>query len=203
MRTTPTLPLFALTLALGVTGACTPYARYPYVQGDTAATDLDLLPSPIVMRLALARVASRHLDGARPYAIALPDAATDETTRRIADELGPDALVATDAPAGVPVIRVTRVWLLGDRALVDVERPVADARQALTVRLRSSIEGWRVTGVRSWPVGLALTPGDIDDTPPTDAPPADMPPTEFEFDNVPPADTPPDDAFPPADDEPM
>lgn len=152
--------------------ACTPYARYPRVEGDTAVEDLNVLPSPIVMRLALQRVASRHLQGARPYAIDVPDLVSDDTVADMLGNMPEDVQVAWEADASVPVIAVTRVWVLGDTAVVDVTRPVpaAGARQTLTVRLRSDIRGWRVVGVRSWPVGLDFTEPSASDLEYEDAP---------------------------------
>lgn len=195
-----TLILTTLALApLALNASCTPHARYPDIDGDVATTDLNILPSPIVMRLALKRVGERHLDGARPYAIDFPPNVDEELARDIAAKMGEHVSVAWDAPAGAPVIKVVRVWVLGDQAQVDVQRPVADlGTQLLTVRLRSDIRGWRIDGLRSWPVGLR--PEDIPplqrpnpDANPDPDPDADADP-ELEYEQVPAEETPTDDA---------
>ncbi len=138
--------------------ACTPYARYPEVVGDTAVRDPNIAPTPLVMTVALRRVAARHL-GADSYAIELPYAVDEDRIRRIASELGPGVYVDWEAPEGTPVLAVRSVLVLGDSATVDIERPVGGGveTQFLSVRLRSDVLGWRVIGVRSWPVGLDIT----------------------------------------------
>ena len=154
------LTSIALSLPLAF-AACTPQARYPAIEGDVATESLNTLPSPIVMRLALQRVADRHLrtaDGA--YDILLPVGVNDSVASDIARELGDEVYVTSTLDQEVPVLAIRRVIVLGDTATVDVERPVpnVDARQLITVRLRSSIRGWRVEGLRSWPVGLEVAP---------------------------------------------
>lgn len=160
-RTLPILTLASILGALPI-GACTPHARYPAVEGDAATEDLNMLPSPLVMRLALERVAARHLGGVRDYDIMLPRGVEEDTSTAIAVKLGENVMVTHRVNGPQPVLRVARVWVLGDTALVDIERPVnlpeSSARQLLTVRLRSDIRGWRIEGVRSWPVGLKLPP---------------------------------------------
>jgi hypothetical protein len=150
-----TLILTALTLL--PLAACTPHARYPDVRGDVVTADLNIMPSPVVMRLALQRVGGRHLSGVRPYAVDFPPVVDEDVARAIADKMGDHVSVAWDAPQGAPVIEISRVWILGDQAQVDVRRPVEGlGHQLLTVRLRADIRGWRVDGVRSWPVGFEL-----------------------------------------------
>ncbi len=163
MPRTKTLALALTPLLLG-TVACTPQARYPAIQGDVATETLNMLPSPLVMRLALHRVATRHMSGVTAYDIMLPAEVNDETATDIAVALGEDVYVTRQLKSDRPVLRIARVWILGDTATVEVERPVpaAGARQLLTVRLRSDIRGWRVEGVRSWPVGFRFEPQTAD-----------------------------------------
>ncbi|GAB4515865.1 MAG: hypothetical protein Tsb0013_20470 [Phycisphaerales bacterium] len=146
-----------------------------------------MLPSPLVMRLALQRVASRHMPGVDAYDILLPKGVTDEVASDIARKLGENVYVTRTLKQDAPVLVVRRVFVLGDTATVDVERPVdaADARQILTVRLRSDIRGWRVIGVRSWPVGLRFTPQTADPFILEDAQPAGDDAPELEMDTHP------------------
>ena len=154
--------------------ACTPQARYPAIEGDVATESLNVLPSPLVMRLALQRVADRHLTSsgigqAGAYDILLPEDVSDRVASDIARQLGDEVYVTNTLHQDVPVLAIRRVIVLGDTATVDVERPVpaAGARQLITVRLRSSIRGWRVEGLRSWPVGLEIAPVRPTDDAPT------------------------------------
>ena len=82
-------------------------------------------------------------------------------------------LVGDEGFRGLPVYSVTRVWLRGDKATVDVVRPVtldgmqpteentdgvAYTYQKVTLRLEGGFRPWRVVGTREWPIGLEDRP---------------------------------------------
>jgi hypothetical protein len=86
------------------------------------------------------------------------------------------------ANSGLPVFHVTRVWMRGNQATIDVLRPMPElgndpqgrtVYQPVTVRLEAGFQPWRVVHARIW------NPGDEVEPPPYFLPEVDRP-DEFE-----------------------
>lgn len=144
---------------------CAAYVNYPPQMDDVAVHDLGVAPTPRIMALAVERVARLWpVDGA--YVVNFPRGTTlrtaERTVRLIED---PRASVVTSPLQGQPAFHVTRVWVRGGTATVDVVRPVLragaseDIGQQITLTLNSALgESWRVVRVRPWTVGAYGVP---------------------------------------------
>ena len=147
--------------ASGLSG-CATYANYPPIGDDLAVNNPNVRPIPLLMELSLLRVvAMTPVDGA--YVINFPEGMTRRDASRVATSVGSDrAMLVGDAGTGArtPTFHVSRVWLRGDRAEVDVVRPALSgaSHQPVTVRLVGGVRGWRVDSTKVWPIGLGEAP---------------------------------------------
>jgi hypothetical protein len=167
--------VFATAAITGLAG-CATYANYPAVgERDLAVNNVNVAPLPTIMTRAAGRViALDAIAGELPelWVLNLPQGATVETARdvlanvqRIAEVRG-GLLVGEPGWQQAPAYSITGVRLRGDRASVDVARPVsvvtgpgqAPAYQKVTLRLTGGLAGWRVTSVREWPIGAEPEP---------------------------------------------
>ena len=169
------LGLAGLGLAtLAAASGCATYANYPAIEQDLAVNDPNVHPIPGLVRRALVRVlGDDRTNGRLPerWALNLPRGTGHATAQRVlrdtmdqADVTGGELL--TPDNEWLPVYSVTRVWVRGDRADVDVVRPVAwqglsdrpSALQKITLMLRGGRFKWDVIGARAWPIGTPVAP---------------------------------------------
>jgi hypothetical protein len=82
-------------------------------------------------------------------------------------QIGEGAVPLTPETEHLPRYMVSRVWVLGDQAKVDVFRPVIGLGaapggeplyQMITVNLRGGMKYWRVTSYRVWSIGTFAPP---------------------------------------------
>ncbi len=154
---------------------CAPYVTYPAEEaGRYAEGDVNAFPAPTVMRLGLNRVIALdrgegRLRAGEPVLVNLPQGTSRRTAQNVAENIARQSEVET-LLVGQPGFEdaepysVTRLWLRGDEARVDVVRPVAvgdegqPRYQRTTVRLRSGVKPWQVESVVDWPRGIADEP---------------------------------------------
>jgi len=170
--------------ALSITSipGCATYANYPPIGQDLAINDPNVVPIPVLMRVAITRTLQTDSQtGELPerWVLNLPRGTTLERARSLLTNSMRDAgvsggmLVGDDGYQGLPVYSVTRVWLRGDSGTVDVIRPVnldgmqpteadtdgvAYTYQKVTHRLKGGFRPWRVETSRAWPIGLEAQP---------------------------------------------
>ncbi len=168
-----------LGLALATSTGCVGHNVYPAEPGDRGFTNVNSDPFPPVLTAALQWAVVRYPpnvstefspaapagpDG--PFALNLPAGTTPLLAQRIAINVGFGAQTLTPETQDLPIYHVSRVWISGDEAKVDVIRPVRglpaaggkDATQAITVRLRGGVQQWRVTSHRTWSFNALPTP---------------------------------------------
>lgn len=138
---------------------CATYANYPEIGKDAAVNDPNVAPLPRLEAVALRWVVRRYpVEGA--YVVNLARGTERSKAESIAAEVGEGARLVSDQTMGLPVYHVSRIWLRGDRAEVDVLRPVGDegAHQMVTVRLENELGRWAVSSAKVWPVGMGEVP---------------------------------------------
>jgi hypothetical protein len=145
-------------VAAALLSGCAAYFNYPSIGNDAAINDPNVAPVPTVMTLALRTVLTDHPPEGS-YVVNLPEGMGRKQANRIVSDLGtPTAQLATRGTAELPVWHVSRIWIRGDRAEVDVLRPLAGAHQGTTVRMTGGPRPWRVTSTKVWPVGMLDVP---------------------------------------------
>ncbi len=150
-------------LGLVIGNGCATYANYPSIGNDAAVNDPNVAPLPELMTLALIWVVDSQPveDG---FVVNLPEGMDRARAERIVGRVGRGATLVSEESIGLPVYHVTRVWLRGDGAEVDVLRPVSGASgasgasQLVTVRLGSRLGSWEVRSTKVWPVGMVEAP---------------------------------------------
>ena len=146
---------------VGVLGGCVVVnATYPPRPGESATSDLNLSPSPTAMEAALRAALERNPIEGR-YILNLPRGMERAVAQRIANTVGPGQAVLPDVELAeaLPVVHVSRVWIRGEIAEVDVLLPVDEVWQAVTVRMRGGVvRGYRVERIRRWPPGMIEAP---------------------------------------------
>ncbi len=168
----------ALGMIIGSAGAlagCAAYANYPSIGRDAAVNDPNVAPLPTLAYLGVRWTVDRYpVEGA--YVVNWPRGMGRARATTLADRLGDGARLVSPGTRGLPTYHVSRIWLRGDRAEVDVMRPVGgpDAgHQMVTVHLRSDLGRWEVASTKLWPVGMGEVPelyGWEDDPGEADAP---------------------------------
>lgn len=174
-------------LAIGVTGlgltGCAGYATYPPASGQIAANDPNGRIVERAMAVALREAIDRYPPPAelmprdagtaiRPHRIAvnLLPGLTPENAERVTSQIGPDVIGLWSQSADLPTYHVSRVWLRGGRASVDVFHPVVTRRgerttQMVTYDLSGGLTTFRVERTREWAVGAFEPPEAFEYTP--------------------------------------
>lgn len=151
---------FGFGAAVLMTSACTPYyISYPPVEGDAAFHDLGVTPAPEVMGDAVRFVIERYpLEGS--YLVNLPRGTQRRTAEKVVNIVNDsNAWIVNELMLDRPAVHITKVWVRGDRASVDVMRPVGeDVYQTITVRLAQAMGDWKVTGAREFTTGAFEAP---------------------------------------------
>ncbi len=169
-----TRPLLALTagLAVATLGAChVGYNVYPPMEGERGFTNVNSDPFPTVMTESMRWVVLRfppntHAQwkqpaegnvGVTPFAVNLPQGLSPAVATKIVERIGSGALPIAQGNENLPTYHISRVWISGDEAKVDIVRPIfgltandKPLSQGLTVRLRGGMQQWHVTSHREW-----------------------------------------------------
>lgn len=149
-------------LTAGLAG-CTSYTNVPGPDNYTARQDPNARQASAATETGLIWAVRRHPVQGR-YAINLPIGTSLETAERIAEALGPNAVIPDSTDIDLPTYHVTRVWIRVSDAKVDVVYPLTttDGRQ-----ITRGVTAWMHAGVRPWIVsrGQYWAPGTIQ-TPP-------------------------------------
>lgn len=154
--------LISLGVGVSVLGGCVVNATYPPRAGESATSNVNIAPSPSAMEQGLRSALERHpVEG--PFVLNLPRGMEQRVAERIAGAVAPERAVLPDEAmlggTDLPVVHVSRVWIRGDQAEVDVLLPIEGVWQAVTVRMRGgTARGYRVEGVREWPPGMIEAP---------------------------------------------
>lgn len=166
-----TLATLAGTIALA---SCTrEYANYPPITGDEFATKN--VNASFNMKNAIAAAlrwtAMRYPPPGgenAPFAINLPAGSSEETYARVVALIGHGAQPISEANAtSLPVYHVTRVWLRGEIARIDIVRPVFEIAdkpgggrvyRGVEVRLAGGWKPWHVTGSSEYEIGVLEPP---------------------------------------------
>jgi len=154
----------AVAMTAGLIG-CASYSNYPALKGDTAVNDPNAPPLPDLMVKAVRHTVERH-PVAGPYAVNLPADLKPQKAEWIVAQLDEDARLLTEETADLPTFHVSRIWVRGVKAEVDVHRPLVDvpsprggaAQQMVTVKLDSGLSGWRAASSKAWAVGAFEPP---------------------------------------------
>ena len=157
------LAAVALATSLASLSGCVALvASWPAVGDDGAVNDPNVSPIPKVISAAVHEVVRRYpMPG--EFVVNLPEGLVQSRAERIAAEISPNARIVSPETEHLPVYHVTKVWVRGDRAQVDVVRPLDEPQtwQRVTVHLRHHLDrGWTVEYVKVWPMGMA-TPGSL------------------------------------------
>jgi hypothetical protein len=173
--------LMVAAAVAGISG-CVGYNVYPPQPGVTAGfTNPNSDPFPPIMTEALRWAITRYPavtpaewspplgvppEGSR-FAVNLPVGVNRLVYQRVAERVGFGAVPMEPGNEHLPTYHISRVWVSGDEAKVDIVRPVpgmpptADGRpvtQGITVRLRGGLQPWRVTSHRPWEINALPTP---------------------------------------------
>lgn len=165
----------SLAFATAFSGGCArEYANYPPIEGDTfAVKDLNSRQMQDAMAAALRWTVLRYppaggSQGGEMLAINLPPGIGETGYAYVAERVGEGAVPLTEDNAQrLPVYHVTRVWLRGERARVDVVRPLYEmgskpgggtVYRGVQLRLGGGWEPWRVTSSSEYEVGVLEAP---------------------------------------------
>lgn len=159
---------FALILSSSLTG-CVGYTTYPPPgegTGDVAFNSPNTAPAPDVIFTAVKYAVEQYpVDG--EYTINLPAELNPTNIEYIGRVLGdPRAVRLTPETESLPVYHISRVWIRGFFAEVDVFRPVLDipgpegapVHQRITLKLRAHFARWRVQSAQASVIGIADPP---------------------------------------------
>ncbi|MGH7244673.1 MAG: hypothetical protein ACREJD_14770 [Phycisphaerales bacterium] len=166
-----TLITLAGTIALA--SCAREYANYPPITGDEFA--IKNVNNSVNMKNAIAAAirwtALRYPPpggDSAPFAINLPAGSSEETYQRIVALVGHGAQPISEANSkSMPIYHVTRVWLRGEIARIDIVRPVFEVADKPTggpvyrgveVRLAGGWNPWHVTGSSEYEIGVLEPP---------------------------------------------
>lgn len=171
----------AMVVSLGAAGGllsgCAGYASFPPIAGaPMASTNPNEPPTDQLMAVALEWVVKRYpprsagpvVAGQPQIIINLPYGVIRSTYERVASKLTVPAEPLTPANKdSLPIYHVSRVWVRGGDAKVDVLRPLQEvgvapgqpqAYQQITVFCSGHLEPWHVERFQAWEIGMAQVP---------------------------------------------
>lgn len=172
------MALVGVTLAAaGLLSGCTGYASFPPVKSATlATTNPNTPPTDELMVEALDWVTKRYpprtagapVAGEPRLIINLPYGVYRTTYERIASKITIPAVPLTrENQDTLPIYHVSRVWVRGGDAKVDVLRPLQEvgiapgqpqAYQQITVFCSGHLKPWHVERFQAWEIGVAPAP---------------------------------------------
>lgn len=166
-------------LAIASIGGCVGYTTYPAASWQVASEEMNGPPADEIMIESVKWAIERYeSDSSKAIAINLPDVVRDRTYRIIAYRAGERVLPMEAGREDMPTYHLTRLWVRGEKAEVDLLRPVdalgesptgSPIIQAVTVYLEGGLHRWRVERARHWKIGTDAVPalhyygGDGDD----------------------------------------
>jgi hypothetical protein len=178
----PALIVSAALIAACAFSGCAGYANYPQIgASDVAVNNPNVAPTPEAAFTALKWVVRRYpVEGA--YTVNMPSGTYRRTGERVIELLkDPDARLLTPTNQHLPCYHIKRVWIRGERATVEVLRPVLrppldkpagtpdTIYQSFWVKCEAGWKPWRVIHARAWPIGSDAPPnlqGWPDEVPP-------------------------------------
>mgnify|MGYP000597035653 CR=1 FL=1 len=167
--------------ALAALSGCVGYNVYPKQEGVNAGfTNPNSDPFPPIMTESLRWVITRFPavaaaewspplgvppEGSR-FAINLPVGVNRSVYLRTVERIGYGAVPMQPGNEGLPTYHISRIWISGDEAKVDVIRPLLmpagvqskPITEAITVRLRGGMQPWHVTSHRPWAINTLPVP---------------------------------------------
>ncbi|HMN42878.1 MAG TPA: hypothetical protein PKE29_18710 [Phycisphaerales bacterium] len=171
-RPLPALVACIAVSTLGLLGGChVGYNVYPPMEGSRGFTNVNSDPFPAVMTESMRWVVLRYPPNAHaewnqpaegnvgitPFAVNLPAGLNPALASKIVENIGSGALPVSPETANLPTYHISRIWISGDEATVDLVRPVfgltvndKPLNQGLTLRLRGGMSPWHVTSHREW-----------------------------------------------------
>ncbi|MCB9841835.1 MAG: hypothetical protein H6812_01120 [Phycisphaeraceae bacterium] len=154
------MAVLGLVLGSLVMGGCALYMNYPPLEGDTSINNPNISPMPEVVEIGLLEVTKRYPVGGA-YVVNLPKGTSRDTGEWVREGLGGSARLVGDVDAeGLRVFHVTRVWIRGNKARVEVLAPdVNGAARGVVVEMGTTgIGEWRVSRVRTLASGAVAEP---------------------------------------------
>lgn len=171
-RRSAALLIVAAVSAAALSG-CVGHNIYPPMEGERGFTNVNSDPFPPVMTAALQWVTTRYPPnadaewnqpaagnfGITNFAVNMPRGLNRQIAERIVKNVGNGAQPMIPGNENLPVYHVSRVWVSGDEAKVDIIRPVVSVAfteqgkpvtQAITIRLRGGLKPWTVSSHRLW-----------------------------------------------------
>lgn len=157
--------LVALVAGCALSGCSAGYSSYPKVEGAAFADPNTTTVQKVIIASVDYMQSRRPIEG--DFALNLPVGMLPERMDALVSLVEDDrAKVLTKAWADLPRMHITRVWIRGARAEVDVLRPVEGVPQmdgrgvheSYTLRLRGGFGGWRVEDARRRSIGSSEPP---------------------------------------------
>lgn len=166
----------AAATAFWATG-CAGYINYPPVGDDWAINSTNVSPSLAIMEAGMLRALRRS--GAPgslqhgTYVVNPPRGTQLRYAEALVQRLNAvpgfeGAQIVTPENGDLPVYHITKLWVRGDEAIIDILRPIPsilpaqgqqEVFQPYTVWLRGgAFEHWRTVATRDWPVGMDAAP---------------------------------------------
>ncbi len=165
--------LIVAAVSAAVLPGCVGHNVYPPMEGERGFTNVNSDPFPPVMTAALQWVTTRYPPnadaewnqpaagnfGTTDFAINMPRGLNRMIAERIVRNVGNGAQPMIPGNENLPTYHVSRVWVSGDDAKVDIVRPVVSVAftdqgkpvtQGITIRLRGGLKPWTVTSHRLW-----------------------------------------------------
>jgi hypothetical protein len=167
--------------ALGSMTGCVGYNSYPKEQGVRGFNNPNSDPIPPIMTEAVRWAITRYPavtpaewspplgvppEGSK-FAVNLPVGVNRLVYLRVVDRIGFGAVPMEPGNERLPTYHISRIWVSGDEAKVDIVRPVpgmpatangTPATQGITVRLRGGLNPWHVTSHRVWALNALPVP---------------------------------------------
>jgi hypothetical protein len=175
--------LAGAVLAAGLFPAgCVGHNVYPPIEGEPGFTNPNNDPMPQLIIASLRWVVLRYppneqvewnppaaaLPEGDRFAVNLPSGMNREVAFRTVEQIGFGAQAMIPGNEGLPTYHISRIWVSGDEAKVDLLRPVPGlassgpgrppVTQGITVRLRGGMQPWRVTSHRVWSMNSMSVP---------------------------------------------
>lgn len=160
-----TLAFAALSASLA---GCVGYTTYPAASWQVASGEMNGPPADEIMIESVRWAVNRYETGTSgSLAINLPDVVRDRTYGVIAARAGERVVPMERGLEDLPTYHLTRLWVRGDKAEVDLLRPVNELGasptgepiiQAVTLYVQGGLQSWRVERARHWKIGTDAVP---------------------------------------------
>lgn len=155
---------FLVSVAVLASGAglagCAMYMNYPPLEGDTSINNPNISPMPEVVEIGLLEVTRRYPVSGE-YVVNLPRGMSVKNAQWVRDGLGDPARLVGPGTESLPVFHVTRVWIRGGDARVEVLAPEvrgAGPRGVVVELNTTGIGEWRIERVRELAAGAVEAP---------------------------------------------